>query len=91
MLSWFRERFKGKVAETALDDAAAHPEDDRRLRALQLQIEILLEENESFRRDLLALVTQHPEAASTQQTATASGNDNKIGQVSGKDINISIS
>ena len=91
IVTWFRERLKGKAAEAALDDAAAHPEDDRRILALQMQIEFLHEENESFRRDLLALIANYPKSASIQQIATATGDNNKIGQASGQDIKIHIS
>jgi hypothetical protein len=90
IVTWFRERLKGKAAEAALDDAAEHPEDDRRMLALQMQIEILVEENESFRRDLLALIANGPKSASIQQNATATGGS-KIGQASGQDIKIHIS
>ena len=91
ILTWFRERLTGKAAEAALDDAAAHPEDDRRILALRTQIEILSEENESFRGDLLALIANYPKSASIQQIATATGDNNKIGQASGQDIKIHIS
>jgi hypothetical protein len=91
IVTWFRDRLGGKSAEAALDDAAAHPEDDHRLLALQIQIEIVLEENESFRRDLLALIASHPKSASMQQTANVTGNKNKIGLASGQDIKIRIS
>ena len=91
IVTWFRERLTGKAAEAALDDAAAHPEDDRRLLALRMQIEILSEENESFRRDLLALIANYPKSASIQQIATTTGDNNKIGQASGQDIKIHIS
>jgi hypothetical protein len=90
IVAWFRERLKGKAAEAALDDAAAHPEDDRRMLALQMQIEILVEENESFRRDLLALIANAPKSASITQNATATGGS-KIGQASGQDNKIRIS
>jgi hypothetical protein len=90
IVTWFRERLTSKAAEAALDDAAAHPEDERRLLALQMQIEILAEENESFRRDLLALIANYPKGASTQQTTIATGGNNKIGQASGQDIKIHI-
>ncbi len=51
----------------------------------------LLEENESFRSDLLALIANYPKSASIQQIATATGDNNKIGQASGQDIKIHIS
>jgi hypothetical protein len=90
IVTWFRERLKGNAAEAALDDAVAYPENDRRIQALQTQIEILIEENESFRDGLQALLGGSQKSASAPQNAAALGADNKIAQASGHDISIRI-
>jgi hypothetical protein len=82
IISWLRDHLKSHAAETALADAAAHPDDDRRLAALKLQIEILSEENESFRNGLAALLQKLPAPTITQQKVTASGGSTVI-QVAG--------
>jgi hypothetical protein len=60
LVSWFRAHLKSPAAQAALTDAATHPDDDRRITSLQLQIEILLEENESFRQALAAFLKTLP-------------------------------
>ena len=85
IVTWFRDRLKGNAAKAALEDAATHPESDRRLQALQTQIEILLEENESFRQELGALLADTRKSETAQQNVTTHGSNNKIGVSSGHD------
>jgi hypothetical protein len=73
LISWFRDHLKSPAAQASLADATAHPDDDRRISALTLQIEILLEENEGFRRELAARLRDLPAPRNTQQIATAAG------------------
>lgn len=79
LVEWFRDRFKGTPAEPALADALAHPSDERRLIILQTQLEILLEERESFRHELAGFLSK----ATHSQSAVIQGDQNKIAQVSG--------
>jgi len=78
LIAWFREHLKSPAAQTALADAAIHPDDARRLDVLRLQVEILLEEHESFRRALAAILKDHPVQTLTHQTATSSGGSTVI-------------
>ena len=89
-ITWFRERLTGKSAEAALDDAVAHPEDERRLQALQQQIEILLEDNQQFRTAIQALLTESSRKTPARQAATVTGKNNKVAQVSGNNNNTQI-
>jgi hypothetical protein len=90
LISWFRDHLKSPAARTALSDAAAHPDDDRRITSLQRQIELLLEENESFRQSLAAFLEALPTHTITHQTATAIGDNNKIAQATGQGNKINI-
>jgi hypothetical protein len=89
LLSWLRERFQGKPAEAALTDAAANPEDDLRLQSLQLQIQMVIRENDSYRRQLEDLMAAFPQVHTTHQVASATG-ESKIAQVSGEGNETSI-
>jgi hypothetical protein len=89
LLTWRRERVQGKPAEAALEDAAAHPDDCLRLQSLQLQIQLLIRENDSYRQQLEALLTVFPQTTTTNQVATATGGS-KIAQVFGTEHKTSI-
>ena len=90
LVTWLRDRLKGNAAKAALKDATTHPESDRRVQALQTQIEILLEENESFRQELGALLADTRKRETPQQNVVTHGSNNKTGVASGHDIKIRI-
>ncbi len=90
VVNWFRERLTSKSAAAVLEDAGEHPEDDRRVLALQQQIEILLKDSEQFRTELQVLLAREPKQTSVRQVATAVGNNNKMAQASGKNNTINI-
>jgi len=89
LLSWLRERFQRTPAETVLTDTAANPEDDLRMQSLQLQIQILIRENDSYRLQLEGLLAAFPQVNTTHQVASAT-EGSKIAQVSGKGNKTSI-
>lgn len=69
------ERLRDKIlgsplARGAADQVARRPDDPRALGALELQLEELLESNESLRRDIAAILEA---AASGNATATGRG------------------
>jgi hypothetical protein len=90
LISWFRDRLKSPAAQAALTEAETHPDNERRIAALQLQIEVLLEENESFRTALEKLLKDLSAFTSTHQSVTSVGDNNKIAQAAGQGNKINI-
>jgi hypothetical protein len=92
LFDWLTTHFSGKPAATTLERAIAEPQNQYRLDSLRLEIMELAERDTQFREQLADLVKSGAkEKISATQIASPAGDNNKIGQAAGKDINIQIS
>ena len=91
LFDWLASKFKGTPSESTLDRAVAEPANPRRLQALQIEIEDLAEKDPEFLRELTGLLKQIAQTSVTApQTANINGDNNKVAQAAGSNINIHI-
>ena len=83
LFSWLKEKFTRPAQAGALEEATAAPEDATNLEALTLQIRKALEQDETFRRELAALLPKENQPGFSQNIGTVSGDNNKLGQAQG--------
>ena len=86
LFDWLTKQFSGKPAAATLERALAEPQNQHRLDSLRIEIMELAEKDPQFRRELGDLVK-----AGATQIASPTGDNNKIAQAAGKDIDIQIS
>ncbi len=85
LFDWLSAQFHGKPAQIPLDRALAEPQNQNRLDALRLEILDAAEKDPEFLNQLASLVN------TATQTTSVTGDNNKIAQACGKDINVQIS
>jgi hypothetical protein len=86
LYDWLTKRIKGTPAEATLDRAVAEPQNQRRLTALQLEIEDLVERDAEFKKQLAGILAEIAAATGgivATQTSTQIGNNNKSIQIAG--------
>ena len=92
LFDWITEQFRGKPAAVSLERAIAEPQNQHRLDSLRIEILELAEKDALFREQLAELVGAGAKGnTSVTQTASPSGDINKIGQAVGRNNTIQIS
>ncbi len=91
LFDWLAKKLAGTPAEGTLERALAEPNNPRRLEALRLELEDLLEKDPTFREELLSAVKEasggNCETTSTQ-SSTQVGDGNRSAQAIGSGISI---
>jgi hypothetical protein len=87
---WLKSKFIKPAQSGALDVAAKAPHDPDALDSLQYQIQRALEQQEDFRKELLAQLPKEILPPGISQTANATGDSNVIAQNTGSGSSINI-
>ena len=91
LFDWLNNKFKGTPSESALEQAIADPGNEFALSALQTQIAYRASKDPEFLRELTGLLKQIAQTSVTApQTANINGDNNKVAQAAGSNINIHI-
>ena len=88
LLEWLKKKLTRPAAAAVLDEAISDPSNQTNWEALALQIRKLLEEDQAFRRELLELLSK--EAFAIRQTASITGDNDAIVQITGDDNRVNI-
>ena len=89
LMDWLKSRFTKPAQAAAMDVAVQSPDDADALESLQHQIQRALEQNETFRNELLALLPEDILPPNIAQNANVAGTDNVVVQSTGSG-NISV-
>lgn len=93
LFNWIASSLKGTPAAITLDRAVAEPDNPRRLEALRLEIEDLVQSDSSFREQLVNLMNESSGATGSvtaTQSSSQVGENNKSTQATGNDITINV-
>ena len=88
LLDWLKTKLTRSAAAAVLDEAISDPSNQTNWEALALQICKLLEQDQTFRRELLERLPR--EAFATRQTASITGDNDDIVQIAGDDNRVNI-
>lgn len=91
LFDWLAKRLTGTPAGGTLERAIAEPNNPRRLEALRLEIEELLEKDATFQEGLLSAVKEASEGncdTTSTQSSTQVGDGNRSAQAIGSGISI---
>ena len=82
-MAWLKSKFTKPAQAAAVEVAAKASHDADALEALQHQIQRALEQDEAFRKELLALLPKEALPPGIAQTANVTGNGNVVIQSTG--------